>query len=210
MKKTDLKKVIEAIRSETGIDFPLLLSKARAQELVYARIFFANILNKNYGQDEIEIAKLLRLDKASVIHYMRLFEDEIKYNVDFRTQYNDILRKLSPVKTSVNSIKDTAFMQVCEKETGYRPVQEFKFHKTRRWRFDFAIPDKKVAIEKEGGIWTRGRHTRPTGFINDMEKYNTAAAMGWAVIRVTPQDIASEKSIELVKQAVDRFCANDN
>ena len=61
--------------------------------------------------------------------------------------------------------------------------REFKFHPTRRWRFDFAMPAKKIAIECEGGVWTGGRHTRGSGAIGDMEKYNHAAALGWRVFR---------------------------
>lgn len=61
-------------------------------------------------------------------------------------------------------------------------VREYKFHPVRKWRFDFAFADM-VAVEIEGGIWTRGRHTRGSGFIKDCEKYNTAAALGWRVFR---------------------------
>lgn len=31
-------------------------------------------------------------------------------------------------------------------------VKEFQFHPTRRWRFDYAIPAKKVAVEVDGGV----------------------------------------------------------
>ena len=57
------------------------------------------------------------------------------------------------------------------------PVREFKFHPTRRWRFDFAWPDHKVAAEVEGGTWTGGRHTRGSGFEKDCHKYNAAAGL---------------------------------
>jgi very-short-patch-repair endonuclease len=62
-------------------------------------------------------------------------------------------------------------------------VVEHRFHPERRWRFDIAWPDLKVAVEVEGGVFVRGRHNRPTGFINDCEKYNAAAVMGWRVLR---------------------------
>lgn len=58
-------------------------------------------------------------------------------------------------------------------------VTEYKFHSGRRWRFDYACPVKKIAVEQEGGIWIIGRHNRGKGFINDMEKYNAATVMGW-------------------------------
>ena len=63
------------------------------------------------------------------------------------------------------------------------PVREYAFAKPRRWRFDFAWPDQKLAVEVEGGVWANGRHTRGSGFVADTEKYNTAALLGWKVLR---------------------------
>jgi len=52
--------------------------------------------------------------------------------------------------------------------------EEYEFEPGRRWRLDFAWPGQLVAVEIEGGVWSRGRHTRGSGFIGDCEKYNTA------------------------------------
>jgi very-short-patch-repair endonuclease len=67
------------------------------------------------------------------------------------------------------------------------PVPEYKFHPTRKWRFDFAWIEHHVALEIEGGIWTRGAHVRGKHFLSDMEKYNEAGKLGWRVFRFTPQ-----------------------
>jgi very-short-patch-repair endonuclease len=80
-----------------------------------------------------------------------------------------------------------AFLEHIEKETGCVGELEYRFHPVRRWRFDMAFPEPKVAVEIEGGVWTGGRHVRGKGFRKDCEKYNTAAAMGWRVLR-TPWD----------------------
>lgn len=72
---------------------------------------------------------------------------------------------------------------------GFNPEREFRFCPDRKWRFDFAFPDHKVAVECEGGVWTRGRHTRPIGFINDCEKYNKATVLGWKVFRFTTANV---------------------
>jgi very-short-patch-repair endonuclease len=81
-----------------------------------------------------------------------------------------------------------------------QPVSEFKFHPTRRWRFDYAWPEQKLAVEIEGGAFTNGRHTRGAGFIKDMEKYNAAAAAGWRVLRYTPSQVASGMVLEQVER----------
>ncbi len=68
--------------------------------------------------------------------------------------------------------------------------REYRFHPTRKWRFDFAYSEQKIAIEIEGGIWSGGRHIHPSGFEADCIKYNTATAMGWKVFRVPPKFIS--------------------
>ncbi len=80
------------------------------------------------------------------------------------------------------------------------PVREHKFHPKRRWRFDYAWLCKSLALEVEGGVWTRGRHTRGKGFLADVEKYNEAALLGWTVLRCTPQQLNSGEAVELVRK----------
>jgi very-short-patch-repair endonuclease len=82
------------------------------------------------------------------------------------------------------------------------PVTEHRFHVERKWRFDFAWPDLKVAVEVEGGIWTGGRHTRGAGFLKDMEKYNHAAAAGWCVLRCTPTTLMSGPMLDLLARVL--------
>jgi len=64
---------------------------------------------------------------------------------------------------------------------------EFHFHPSRDWRFDFAIEtkDKKIAIEYEGIISEKSRHTTVTGYSGDVEKYNAGAVLGWYILRYT-------------------------
>jgi len=68
-------------------------------------------------------------------------------------------------------------------------TKEHRFHPTRKWRFDRAYPKQKIAVEVEGGIWTKGRHSRGKGFSDDCTKYNNAMALGWSVFRVTTEHI---------------------
>jgi very-short-patch-repair endonuclease len=82
-------------------------------------------------------------------------------------------------------------------------VKEYKFHPRRRWRFDYAFPFLMVAVEVDGGVWTGGRHINPAGYINDMEKLNTAASMGWLVLRITTDDRFASKTYDLIKNAIE-------
>ena len=81
------------------------------------------------------------------------------------------------------------------------PVEEYRFHPTRKWRFDFYWPEFNFACEVEGGIWISGRHNRPISFIKDAEKYNEAALMGIKVIRVTDKHIKDGSAINWIRRA---------
>lgn len=95
------------------------------------------------------------------------------------------------------------FQRVCLTEGVPLPVTEYRFAPPRRWRFDYAWPSPKVALEVEGGAFVAGgsRHTRGAGFTKDMEKYSEAAIMGWCVIRIAPSDLLT-KGIDLVGRAL--------
>lgn len=83
------------------------------------------------------------------------------------------------------------------------PVAEYRFDrvaigKPRGWRFDFAWPESKVALEVEGGVWTEGRHVRGAGFVEDMEKYNRAAVLGWRIVRVLPEQVETPSTLCMI------------
>jgi hypothetical protein len=52
----------------------------------------------------------------------------------------------------------------------------------RKWSADFGIPKAKILFEIEGGLYG-GRHTSPTGYIEDCDKYNQAQMLGYKVFR---------------------------
>lgn len=82
------------------------------------------------------------------------------------------------------------------------PESEFRFAPPRRWRFDYAWPEHRVALEVEGGVFQGGRHTRGAGFLKDMEKYNEAAAKGWTVLRTVPRELCSAETMDLLQRVL--------
>lgn len=79
------------------------------------------------------------------------------------------------------------------------PVREFRFAPPRRWRFDYCWPSQRLAVEIEGGAWSGGRHTRGAGFLRDMEKYDAAVLLGYAVLRFTPQQVESGHAVNFIR-----------
>lgn|GEM_PF-5268097 len=64
--------------------------------------------------------------------------------------------------------------------------REYRGIPGRKYRFDFALPTYKIAVEIDGGIWSGGRHVRGKGFEEDLEKMNLAVLYNWKVLRFTP------------------------
>ena len=80
------------------------------------------------------------------------------------------------------------------------PEREYYFHPKRKFRFDFAFPAHKLAVEVEGGMY--GRHQRVGGFEGDCLKYGEAAILGWRVIRVTTRMVMSGAAIDMTLRAL--------
>ena len=84
-------------------------------------------------------------------------------------------------------------------------VKEHYFAKPRQWRFDFALPHIRVAVEYEGLPLQveKSRHTTIKGFAGDCEKYSEAAILGWCVVRVNALSVESGLAHDLIRRAVD-------
>lgn len=94
------------------------------------------------------------------------------------------------------------FPGLCVAKGLTEPLTEVRFHPERKWRWDFAWPEKKLAVECNGGIWVKGAHGRGTGITRDYEKWSAAAALGWRIIHVTPSQLNSPKTFDLIKEAL--------
>ena len=81
-------------------------------------------------------------------------------------------------------------------------VRELRAIEGRRFRVDFCWPDSMLAVEVQGGIWTRGRHARPMGIVKDYEKFNLLILGGWRVLLLTSLDVQSGKGLEMILDAL--------
>jgi very-short-patch-repair endonuclease len=82
---------------------------------------------------------------------------------------------------------------------GWDLVREHRFHPTRAWRFDFAWPSQKLAVEVDGR-----RHRTCAGQRSDSEKLNEATRMGWRVLRFPSSDW--RKAPEWAALAIECLC----
>lgn len=66
------------------------------------------------------------------------------------------------------------------------------------WRFDYAWPSVKIAIELDGGQWKPGGGKHGTD--DDYHKINVATSLGWKVYRFTHRMVQRNQAIKFMKE----------
>lgn len=109
--------------------------------------------------------------------------------------------------------------------------KEFRFHPTRLWRIDVAVPDLKIGIEIQGGnfggpgivcdkcgkpvhrrlangrvirVIDNGRHANATRLRGEYEKLSSAASLGWKMFLFMPEQIRNGLAYQLLEPALSR------
>lgn len=78
----------------------------------------------------------------------------------------------------------------------------------RRFRFDFVQPESLVAIEIQGGTWSKGAHSSGAGIQRDCEKANLVQFAGYDIFCYTGRMITKENVYELINYCRHKI-AND-
>ena len=128
--------------------------------------------------------------------------DNFELKQDRRSGKAKIIKKNKPKRVKANVFQQypTIFRLISDNPGIPDPVDEFRFHPVRKWRIDVCWPDQKLAVEIEGGVWTGGWHTHPSGFMKDKEKYNTLSVFGYHLLRFTPQEMDSCEAYDVIRE----------
>lgn len=84
--------------------------------------------------------------------------------------------------------------------------REVRFAPPRLWRFDFVLTGKHahIACEVEGGLYVNGGHSRGRAYEKNLEKYNTAALMGFSLYRFSTDMVTSGEALKVIQMAMER------
>lgn len=102
------------------------------------------------------------------------------------------------------------FMLLIERQFRIEVWPEFYFSTERLYRLDYALPvdgrgnDIKIGIEVQGGIWAKGNsgHSSGVGISRDMEKANLLQSLGWRLIQVTPSQLMTNYTLDLIRSMI--------
>jgi very-short-patch-repair endonuclease len=108
-------------------------------------------------------------------------------------------------KPSKKSKAERRFREQLERVPNLKFLTQLHFATSmkRRWRFDFAFPDFKVAVELDGvvmkkieGRWfTMGRHADVKGMRGDAQKGNAAIMYGWSVLHFLQDEVSPKRAL---------------
>lgn len=81
---SQIEKMKEAIKDVMGFDFEEYTKMCRKNEYFYARMIFINHCKFYENMSLYEIGDLVNRDHSTIMHSIKQYRNEIKYNVDFR------------------------------------------------------------------------------------------------------------------------------
>lgn len=84
----------EAIASAMGISFVDIVGPSRKRKYVYARMIFAHLCWER-GATKVAIARDIQKDHATVLYYLKKYNDDYRFTPEFREYANDVKKQLS-------------------------------------------------------------------------------------------------------------------
>ncbi len=135
--------------------------------------------------------------------------------------YRDAIK---PAKEDRNKYRDLFESQLVAAGIRDRFTPEYQFHPDRKWKIDWAVLPIKLAVELNGGVFSRpvrcnhcglpvtrtlangsiipvregGRHNSAGGYMKDLEKINALCLAGWRVLQFTSDAITSGGAVSQV------------
>jgi len=93
--KIVVRKIQNAIYEVMGLDFKEYIMKSRKRDYFFARMLFVYHSRKN-GMTPKDISRYVKRDHTSIVYYSKKYNDEVKYNSNFRSlaqKVDEILKK---------------------------------------------------------------------------------------------------------------------
>jgi very-short-patch-repair endonuclease len=107
------------------------------------------------------------------------------------------------VKDNATTRAEPAFFYLLTYHAINLPVKEHMGIPGRKYRFDYAWLTEKVAVEIQGGVYTKHAHGSITGILAGYRKANECAKYGWRVLYFTPAEMKLTDTVKTIKAALE-------
>jgi hypothetical protein len=82
------------------------------------------------------------------------------------------------------------------------PIRQFQAIPGRKLAFDFGFPEWRLLVEIQGGVWTKGKHGRGSGIIQDQNKLNDAVLNGFYTLQFSVNHIKDGTALLVTQRAL--------
>ena len=89
-------------------------------------------------------------------------------------------------------------------ELGVPFERQYRYVPGRLFCADFAIPELRLLIEVQGGVYTGQAHGSIKGILADLERGNHAALHGWRMMRFSTSDVKCGAAKEWIRAAIEK------
>jgi hypothetical protein len=117
-------------------------------------------------------------------------------------------RKKKAAKGHTHDEAASQFRLLCKASGLPMPVTEYVFAPPRKWRWDYAWPEEKIALEVDGGIFTHGAHVRGARILLTHEKLNAAACLNWRILYRVPRNLCTDETITILRGVLTELNGN--
>ena len=90
-------KIIQTVCRKWRVLYSDVCGRCRKRELVFARMTIANFLREYTPLSTTEIGALISRDHSTVIHHIKTYKDEFRFNKDFRNFAESIKEELDDI-----------------------------------------------------------------------------------------------------------------
>ena len=111
------------------------------------------------------------------------------------------MTRFIPVPKSIDGADLLAWQLTAAGLTGF--IREHKPFPDRRFRIDLAhLEAPRLAVEVMGGIWSGGKHVRPSGYASNCEKACLLAIARWYYLPVTTEQVKNGQALAWIERAL--------
>lgn len=90
-------KIIQTVCKIWSVSLDDVCGRCRKRELVFARMTIANFLREYTPLSTTEVGALISRNHSTVIHYIKTYKDEFRFNKDFRNFAESIKEELDDI-----------------------------------------------------------------------------------------------------------------
>lgn len=109
-----MERIIDFACKIWGVQREDVMGRSRVQPLTFVRAMIAHTMRDSFGLSLMHIGKHLNRNHTSIVHYLKLYDAEYKYNKQFRTFANAMKDSILEVKSEFQEELEEEYKEITQ------------------------------------------------------------------------------------------------